>query len=111
VRSRTPPAGGDEPLEEGALEDPEIGALRRKVATMRELGVERWGDIHLGPPPPPASKAEKPAEPMTREEIAKQRLAVLLRSSGVQVTDSFTKRYIELEMRGEAEDPEEAEPS
>ena len=66
--------------------------LRERVALMRELGVMRWGDILLGPPPPPkevstprverdAPKAEKTRSP---DMVHAKFWAKLTRSSGAK---------------------------
>lgn len=56
--------------------------LEARVAKMRALGVTKWGDIELGPEPPPAESGETqrtspPDEVLRTMRAEKQRVASL----------------------------------
>lgn len=65
--------------------------LRSDVALMRELGVARWGEIYLGPPPPPRVEDMTPEERAEHEEKAERRKHEILFAS-TNLRPKFPKR-------------------
>jgi hypothetical protein len=60
--------------------------LRADVALMRELGVARWGEIYLGPPPIEPGKIElSPEQQIERQEREReQRHNILFAATNVR---------------------------